>query len=191
MQHFHSIIFEDLNSSSGIPSPPLALFIVMLCKAHLTSHSRMSGSRWVITSWLAGSWRSFFVQFFCAFLSPLLNIFYFCYVHIISVLYWAHLCMKYSLGISNFLEEISSLSHSIVFLYFFSLISEEGFLISPYYSLELCIQIGISFLFYTWPVLLYTKIFHYNNLVKFFVQYSFSFISNIKLNYLQINNVYN
>ena len=29
-------------------------------KAHLTSHSRMSGSRWVITpSWLSGSWRSF------------------------------------------------------------------------------------------------------------------------------------
>ena len=36
--------------------------------------------------------------------------------------------MKCSLGISNFLEEISSLSHSIVFLYFFALISEEGFL---------------------------------------------------------------
>ena len=30
---------------TGIPSPPLALFIVMLPKAHLTSHSRMSGSR--------------------------------------------------------------------------------------------------------------------------------------------------
>ena len=29
--------------------------------------------------------------------------------------------MKYSLGISNFLEEISSLSHSVVFLYFFAL----------------------------------------------------------------------
>ena len=44
----------------GIPSPPLVLFIVMLPKAHLTSHSRMSGSRWVITtSWLSGSWRSF------------------------------------------------------------------------------------------------------------------------------------
>ena len=43
--------------------------------------------------------------------------------------------MKCSLGISNFLE-ISSLSHSIVFLYFFALITEEGFLISPYYSLE-------------------------------------------------------
>ena len=48
------------NSSTGIPLPPLALFIVMLPKAHLTSHSRMSGSRWVITpSWLSGLWRSF------------------------------------------------------------------------------------------------------------------------------------
>ena len=51
--------------------------------------------------------------------------------------------MKCSLGISNFLEEISGLSHSIVFLYFFALITEEGFLISPCYSLELCIQMGI------------------------------------------------
>ena len=50
--------FRIWNSSTGIPSPPLALFIVMLPKAHLTSHSRMSGSRWVITpSWLSGSWR--------------------------------------------------------------------------------------------------------------------------------------
>ena len=32
----------------------------MLPKAHLTSHTRMSGSRWVITpSWLTGLWRSF------------------------------------------------------------------------------------------------------------------------------------
>ena len=55
--------------------------------------------------------------------------------------------MKCSLSISNFLEESSSLSHSIVFLYFFALIAGEGFLISPCYSLELCIQMGISFLF--------------------------------------------
>ena len=55
--------------------------------------------------------------------------------------------MKFSLGISNFLEEISSLSHSIVFLCFFALIGEEGFLISPCYYLKLCIQMGISFLF--------------------------------------------
>jgi len=44
-------------------------------------------------------------------------------------------------------EEISSLSHSMVFLYFFASIAEEGFLISPCYSLELCIQMGITFLF--------------------------------------------
>ena len=51
--------FRIWNSSTGISSPPLALFIVMLSKAHLTSHSRMSGSRWVITpSWLSGSLRS-------------------------------------------------------------------------------------------------------------------------------------
>ena len=52
------------------------------------------------------------------------------------------LCMKCSLGISNFLEGISSLPHSIVFLYFLALITEEGFLISPCYFLELCIQMG-------------------------------------------------
>ena len=57
--------------------------------------------------------------------------------------------MKCSLGISNFLEEISSLSHSIVFLCFFALITEDGFLISPGYSLELCIQITFATLPFT------------------------------------------
>jgi len=55
-------------------------------------------------------------------------------------------CMKCSLGISNFLEEISSLSPSIVFLYFFALITEDDFLTSPYSSLKLFIQMGVSFL---------------------------------------------
>ena len=61
----------------------------------------------------------FFVQLFCVFLPPFL-------ISCASVrsipflsFYWAHLCMKCSLGISNFLEEISSLSHYVVFLYFF------------------------------------------------------------------------
>ena len=77
----------------------------------------MSGSGWVIIPlWLSGSWRSFFLQF-CVFLPPLLNIFCFCKVCTASVLYWAHLCMKCSIGISNFLEEISSFYHSIVFLF--------------------------------------------------------------------------
>ena len=57
---FTASSFRIWNSSTGIPSPPLALFVVMLPKAHWTSHSRMSGSRWVITPlWLSGSWRSF------------------------------------------------------------------------------------------------------------------------------------
>ena len=46
---FRASCFRIWNSSTGIPSPPLALFIVMLPKAHLTSHSRISGSSWVIT----------------------------------------------------------------------------------------------------------------------------------------------
>ena len=56
---FTASSFRIWNSSTGIPSPPLALFVVMLSKALLTSHSRMSGSRWVITpSWLSGSWKN-------------------------------------------------------------------------------------------------------------------------------------
>ena len=46
---FKASSFRIWNSSTGIPSPPLALFIVKLPKAHWTSHSKMSGSRWVIT----------------------------------------------------------------------------------------------------------------------------------------------
>ena len=53
--------FRIWNSSTGIPPPPLALLIVILPEAHFTSHSRMSGTRWVITpSWSSGSWRPFF-----------------------------------------------------------------------------------------------------------------------------------
>ena len=52
--------FRIWNSSAGIPSPPLALFIVLLPKAHLTSHSRTSGSTLVTTPlWLSGSLRLF------------------------------------------------------------------------------------------------------------------------------------
>ena len=47
---FTASSFRIWNSSTGIPSPPLALFVMMLPKAHLTSHSRISGFRWVITA---------------------------------------------------------------------------------------------------------------------------------------------
>ena len=143
---FTASSFRIWNSSVGLPSPPLALFAVMLPKAHLTSHSRMSGSKWVITpSWLSGSLRSFLYS----------SSVYSCHLFLISsasvrslhFCYCAYPCMKHSLDISSFLEEISSLSHSIVFLYFLSLITKEFFRISPCYSLELCIQMGLSFLF--------------------------------------------
>ena len=57
---FTASSFRIWNSSTGILSPPLALFIVMLPKAYLTLHSRISGSRWVVTpSWLSVSWDLF------------------------------------------------------------------------------------------------------------------------------------
>ena len=116
---FTASSFRILNRSTGIPLPPLALIIVMLPKADLTLHFRMSGSRWVITpSWLSGSWRSFLYSS-SVYSCHLTLIFFFCYVHTISVLNWPYLWMKYSLDISNFLEEISRLSHSIISLYFF------------------------------------------------------------------------
>ena len=54
--------------------------------------------------------------------------------------------MKYYLEISNFLKEICSHFLSIV-LYFFALFIEEELLISPCYSLELFIELGLSFPF--------------------------------------------
>ena len=62
---FTTSSFRTWNSSTGVPSVPLALFIVMLPEAHLTSNSRMSGSRWVtIPSWLSGSLRPFLYRYF-------------------------------------------------------------------------------------------------------------------------------
>ena len=77
---FKASSFRIWNSSAGIPSSPLALLGVMLPKAHLTSHSRMSGSRWMTTpSWWSGSLRPFYVQLFCVFLPPPLDLF--CFFH--------------------------------------------------------------------------------------------------------------
>ena len=134
----------------------------------------------------------FFVQFFCVFLPPFLNIFCFgrgdrsgeqcksmadswqCmanppqYCNVISLqLIKINGKKKSSTSIRSipflsFIEPIFAwnvplvplifLKRSLVFpiLLFssvFALITEEGFLISPCYSLELCIQMGIFFLF--------------------------------------------
>ena len=45
-----ALSFTILNNSTVIPSHALGLFIVMLPKAHLTSHSWMSSCRWVTTT---------------------------------------------------------------------------------------------------------------------------------------------
>ena len=50
--------------------------------------------------------------------------------------------MKCSLDISNFLEEISTLSHSVVFLYFFALITE---LVIAGIKSCFCLQHGVDF----------------------------------------------
>ena len=164
---FTASSFKIWNSSTGIPSPPLALFVVMLSKAHLTSHSRMSGSRWVITSlWLSGSLRPFLYS------SPV----YSCHLFLISsasvrsIPFLSFIMPIFAWNVPLvFLEGISSLSHSVVFLYFFALIAEEGFLISSCYSLELCIQMLISFLFFF--------AFHFSSFHRYSVQFSCSVMS--------------
>ena len=63
---FTASSFGIWNSSAGFPSPPLALFVVILPEVHLTFLSRLSGSRWVITpSWLSVSWRFFCTVLLC------------------------------------------------------------------------------------------------------------------------------
>ena len=46
VKHFHSIIFQDWNSSTGISSPLLAWFVVILPNSVLFSHSVLSDSFW-------------------------------------------------------------------------------------------------------------------------------------------------
>ena len=164
---FISSYFRIWNSSSGIPSPPLALFIMILLKAHLTSHSRMSGSRLVIIPlWLSGSWRSFLYSYsVCSchlFLISSASVRFIQFLSFIEPIF----AWTVPLVFLNFLKEISSLPHSVVFFHFFPPITEEGFLyegflISPCYSLELCIQMGISF-----PFLLCLSLLFFSQLVR-------------------------
>ena len=85
--------------------------------------------------------KTFFVLVFCVSLPPLLNT----SVSFRSILFLSFIVPIFSPPFP--LVSLIILSHSIVFLYFFALITEEAFLIPPCYFLELCIQMGISFLF--------------------------------------------
>ena len=112
-----------INSSAGILSSNFVHGNASP-KAHLTSHSRLSGSRWVTTpSWLSRSWRLFLysssVYSFHLFLISSAS------VRSLSFLYLTHPSTECSLDISNFLE-ISSFSHSrmgifLCFFFFFPL----------------------------------------------------------------------
>ena len=132
--------FRILSSSTGISSSPLTLLAAVLLKAHLTSHSRMSSSRWVITPlWLSGSIRSFLYSSYV----------YSCHLFLISSASIRSLpLLSFTMSITAwnvllisqiFLKRSVVVPHSIVFLYFFALFIEKGLLISPCYSLELCI----------------------------------------------------
>ena len=157
---FTASSFRIGNSSTGIPLPPLALFVVMLPKAHLTSHSKMFGSRLVITpSWLSGSGRFFLYS----------SSVYSCHLFLISSYSFR------SIPFLSFFEPISAwnvhlvslifLKRSLVFpILLFSFIylhwSLRSFLISPCSSLELCIKwIYLSFSPLPFTSLLFTAIF--------------------------------
>ena len=114
---FTALSFRIWNHSNSITSTSFVL--VMLPKAHWTSHSRMSGSRGVITpSWLSESWRSFLYSsgYSC-------HLFLISSASVSSLLFLSFLCPSLHEmyhWFSNFLEEISNLSHSIFFLYIFA-----------------------------------------------------------------------
>ena len=160
---FTASSFRIWNRSAGILSPPVVLFVVILPKAHLTSHSRMSGSRWVITPlWLSGSLRCLlYSSSVCS-----------CHVFLVSsasvrpILFLSFIVPNCAGNVP--LVSLIFLKRSLIFppppknrifLYFFALITEEGFLISPCYSLELCIQMGISFLF--------SFVFHFSSFLNY------------------------
>ena len=130
----------------------------MLPMAHLTSHSRRFGCRWMITSsWLSWLWRSFLYS--SVYSCPLLNFFCFCYIHIISVLYCAHLWMKYSLGISNFLKR------SLVFtILLFSSISLHWSLRTVFFYLSLLFFGTLHSNGYLFPFLIWLSLLFFSQL---------------------------
>ena len=145
VQHFHSIIFRIWNSSAGISLPPLTLFVVMLPKANLTLHYRMSGSRGAITPlWLSGALRSYvYSSSVCSCHLFLISFASFCPLLFLSF----HEC---SLGTLIFLKR--SLVFPILFfsLYFFALVTEEGFFVCPCYSFNFMAELTIHSDFGAW-----------------------------------------
>ena len=133
---FTASSFRIWNSSIGIPSPPLALCIVMLPKTHLTSHSRMSGSRWVITPlWLSGSWRSFLYS----------TSVYFCHLFLLSS------ASLRSIPCLSFIEPIFAWNVTLVSLSFLKRSPVIPILLFPSISLHWSLRkVFLSFLAILW-----------------------------------------
>ena len=99
----------------------------MLSKAHLTSHSRMSGSRWGITPlWSSESWRYFLYSYSVYSCHILIS-----YASVRSVPFLSFIVPVFAWSVplvALIFEEISSPSHSVVCLYFFALMLRKAFL---------------------------------------------------------------
>ena len=124
---FTESFFRIWNSSTGIPSPPLALFIVMLLRpTWLHVPGCLTLGEW--SPRLSGLWRPFLYS----------SSVYSCHLFLISSSsvrslpfpsfiepFFAWTIPK---KISNFLEEISRVCHSILFFYSFYWLLRKAFL---------------------------------------------------------------
>ena len=110
----------------------------------------------ITPSWLSGLWRSFLysssVYSHHVFLISSASVRSIPFLFFIVPIFAQNVPL-----VSNFLEVLSSLSQSIFSLYFFAFNTEEGFLISPCYSFELCIQMDLFF--FCLSLLFYSQLF--------------------------------
>ena len=158
---FTASFFRIWNSSTGIPSPPLSLFVVIFPKAHLTSHSKMSGSRWVWVFsplWLTGSWRSVLYS----------SSVYSCHLFLISY------ASARSIPFLSFIEPIFTWNVYLVSLIFLRDLQSFPFY---YFSLFLCIDCWGMFSYLS---LLFFGTLHSNRYIyPFFLFFSLLFFSQL------------
>ena len=128
---FTASSFRIWNSSTGIPSPPLALFVVMLPKAHLTSHFRMALGEWSHHhGYLSSSWRSFLYSFYVS----SCHLFLISSASIRSILFLSYIVLIFAWNVP--LVSLIFLKRSLVFpILLFSSISLHWSLRKDFFSL--------------------------------------------------------
>ena len=148
---FTALSFRIWNSSTGIPSPPLAVLVVTLLRpTWLHIPECVALGEWSYHCNYLGC-----EDLFCTVLLCILSFHLFLIssasVRSIPFLSFIVPIFVWNVPLVSVILLKTSLVfffHFVVFLYFFALIAEEVFLISSCYSLELCIQMFISFLFF-------------------------------------------